>query len=55
MRNASLSQNIFEECFNYNQIGSRWFIYSELEKLYKEHKILDNDEHIIIHVQEIEI
>jgi hypothetical protein len=55
MRHASLSQNLFEECFNYNQIGSRWLNYTELEKLYKEHKILESDEHIIVHVQELEL
>lgn len=55
MRHASLSQNVFEECFNYNQIGSRWFQYDELEKLYKENKILETDENIIVHVQELEI
>jgi hypothetical protein len=55
MRQSSLSQNHFEECFNYNQVGSRWLSYEELERLYKEHKILDSDENIIIHVQELEI
>ena len=55
MRETSLSQSLFEENFNYNQIGSRWMSYEELEKLYKEHKILENDERIIVHVQELEI
>jgi hypothetical protein len=55
MKNTSLSQQIFEECFNHNQIGSRWMNYSEAEKLYQEHKILESDERIILHVQELEI
>lgn len=55
MKETSLSQKIFEECFNYNQIGSRWMDYSEAEKLYREHKILDSDERIILHVQELEL
>jgi hypothetical protein len=55
MRHTSLTHKVFEENFNNNQIGSRWMSYSEAEKLYKEHKILDNDERIIVHVQELEL
>lgn len=55
MKEASLSQKIFEECFNYNQIGSRWMNYDEAEKLYRDHKILESDERIILHVQELEL
>lgn len=55
MRETSLSQKVFEENFNFNQIGSRWMSYEEAEKLYKEHKILENDERIIVHVQELEL
>ncbi len=55
LKGTAISQKLFEDCFNYNQIGSRWLDYSELEKLYKDHKILEEDEHIIIHVQELEL
>lgn len=55
MKHTSLSHKVFEENFNYNQIGSRWMNYSEAEKLYKEHKILDESERIIVHVQELTI
>ncbi|QYA25170.1 hypothetical protein G3I01_06475 [Gramella sp. MT6] len=55
MKHTSLSHKVFEESFNYNQIGSRWMTYEEAEKLYKEHKILENDERIIVHVQELEM
>ena len=55
MRETSISHKLFEENFNLNQIGSRWMNYSEAEQLYKEHKILESDERIIVHVQELEI
>ena len=51
-RSEALSHRIFEELFNINMLGSRWMTYSELEKLYREHGILDVDEHIVIHAQE---
>jgi hypothetical protein len=55
MKHTSLSHKVFEENFNYNQIGSRWMNYSEAEELYREHKILDDTERIIVHVQELTI
>jgi len=55
MRHASLSHKVFEESFNYNQIGSRWMAYEEAEELYRTHKILANDERIIVHVQELDL
>jgi hypothetical protein len=55
MRGNSLSHKIFEENFNYNQIGSRWMTYEEAEKLYQEHKILDDNQSLIVHVQELEL
>jgi hypothetical protein len=55
MKETALTQKTFEECFNYNQIGSRWMDYNEAEKLYYEHKILEGDERIIVHVQELEL
>ena len=47
--------NNHEENFNYNQIGSRWMSYEEAEELYRTHKILDDSERIIVHVQELTI
>jgi hypothetical protein len=55
MKETSLSHKVFEENFNCNQIGSRWMTYLEAEKLYKDHKILESDERIIVHVQELEL
>jgi len=55
IRQNSLSHKVFEELFNYGQVGSRWLDYADAEKLYKEHKILDDDERIILHVQELEM
>lgn len=55
MRHVSLSQSVFEEAFNYNQIGSRWLDYEEVEKLYEENAILDSGERLLVHVQELEI
>jgi hypothetical protein len=55
LREVSVSQPVFEECFNKNQLGSRWMSYDEAEELYRKHKILDSEENIIIHVQELEL
>ena len=55
MKETSLSHKVFEENFNYNQVGSRWMTYQEAEKLYKDHKILESDQRIIVHVQELEL
>lgn len=55
MRESSLSHKTFEESFNYNQIGSRWMPYEEAEKLYEEHNILDKNQSLIVHVQELEL
>jgi hypothetical protein len=51
-KGKSLTSRAFEEQFNHGMLGSRWLTYVELERLYKEHKILSIDEHIIIHAQE---
>lgn len=46
------SQRLFEELFHRNMLGSGWFSYEEVENLYREHKILDSDERIVVHAQE---
>jgi hypothetical protein len=51
----SINQTVFEECFNNNQIGTRWMTYGETEQLYVRHKILEDGERIIIHAQELAI
>ena len=51
-RSEAVTHRVFEELFNANMLGSKWLTYEELEKLYREHKILEADEHIIIHAQE---
>ena len=51
-RSESVTHRVFEELFNINMLGSRWLTYEELERLYREHKILDADERIVIHAQE---
>ena len=51
--NESLSHKVFEEMFNKNMLGSRWLKYKELEDLYHSSSVLEPNENIIIHVQEI--
>lgn len=55
VRSEALSHKVFEELFNFNMIGSKWLTYKEVEQLYKEHKILQPDETIILHAQEFKI
>ncbi len=51
-RSEAVTHRIFEELFNTNMLGSKWLTYEELEELYHQHKILEPDEHVIIHAQE---
>ncbi|MGI9057450.1 MAG: hypothetical protein ACR2H5_02635 [Ktedonobacteraceae bacterium] len=53
IRSQAVTHKIFEEMFNSNMIGSRWLTYKELEDLYLANKILESDEQIIIHAQEL--
>ncbi len=52
---TAINQKVFEECFNSNQVGSRWMDYVDAELLYTKHKILDSGERIILHAQELQI
>jgi hypothetical protein len=53
IRSEAITHKIFEELFNTNMLGSRWFTREEVETLYREHSILQPSEHIIIHAQEV--
>ncbi len=55
IRSESLSHRVFEEMFNTNMIGSRWLTYDEIEQLYRDHKILQHNEKIVLHAQEFGI
>lgn len=49
-----LTHDIFEKLFQNNLIGSRWLEVEEVEELYRNHKILQSDENLILHVQNYE-
>jgi hypothetical protein len=51
IKNQAIPYNIFEELFNSGMLGSRWLTYTELEQLYKTHKVLDIGDRLIIHAQ----
>ena len=51
VESSGISTLTFEEMFNSNKLGSRWFSFAELEELYKAHGVLDNNERIRLHVQ----
>ncbi|MGB8347896.1 MAG: hypothetical protein WCD86_23655 [Ktedonobacteraceae bacterium] len=53
IRSEAVTHKIFEEMFNSNMIGSRWLTYGELEDMYHFNNILEPDEHIVIHAQEL--
>jgi len=50
---VDMTPTIFE--YNANLLGSRWLTYSEIEDLYKKHKILNSSEKIILHAQEFNV
>lgn len=52
IRSEALSQKVFEEILNANMLGSRWFTYDEIQKFYTDHKLLDSQDKVILHVQE---
>jgi len=51
IKSASLSAESFEKLFNDEMVGSRWLEIDELESLYKNSKILEPQQNILIHVQ----
>lgn len=53
IRSEAVSHQIFEEMFNTNMLGSRWLTYDELENLYRSCNVLEPDENIVIHAQEL--
>ncbi len=55
IRSEALSHTVFEELFNTNMLGSKWLTYTEVEELYKKHKILAPKERIILHAQEFNL
>jgi len=55
IRSEALSPKIFEELLNTNMLGSRWLTYSDVERLYRRHKVLAPRERIVVHAQEFSI
>lgn len=51
IRTISLKTQSFEELFNAQMIGSRWFTISELEKLYQKSNLLKLSDKIILYAQ----
>lgn len=54
LEGEAVTYRVFEELFNWNLLGSRWFSYGELEKIYRDQKILDAGESVAMHLQLIE-
>jgi hypothetical protein len=52
IRSEAVTHKVFEEMFNANLLGSRWLTYEEIETLYRDHKVLEPTERIVLHVQE---
>jgi hypothetical protein len=50
---CSLSHEFFEEMFSQNMLGSRWLPIDQVEKFYKQKKILEADGAIKIYASEI--
>ncbi|MGE5443708.1 MAG: hypothetical protein ACM3SR_03800 [Ignavibacteriales bacterium] len=52
IRSESVTHKVFEEIFNSGMLGSRWLKYEEVEDLYRNHKLFESSEKVIIHAQE---
>ena len=53
LRLQNLNHEIFEHLFNRGFIGSKWMMQEDVEKFYKENKILDSDETVTFYAREI--
>jgi hypothetical protein len=53
IQGKNVSYKIFDELFNARMIGSRWLTYEEHTKFYEERKLLEIDNIIRLHAQEI--
>ena len=53
VRSEAVTHKIFEEMFNSNMLGSRWLSYRELNNFYRSSSLLEVDDQIIIHAQEL--
>jgi len=51
IKNKALNSEEFESLFQYEKLGSRWLTIKETEEFYKDRKIINNDENIIIYSQ----
>ncbi len=53
VKGRNISYKIFDELFNSKMIGSRWLTYEEHTKFYEDRNLLDVDNIIRLHAQEI--
>src|SRR5262249_50302863 len=51
IRKYSLKAQPFEELFNDEMVGSRWLTIDDLQSLYRETKVLEPDQRIILYAQ----
>ena len=52
IRSRAVSQRLFEELFNRGMLGSDWLKYEDVETIYREHRILETDQRIVVYAQE---
>ena len=55
VEDKALSQNTFEELFNTRMVGSNEITFDQLEKMYKDLRIFDYEESVLVHAQEFTI
>ena len=53
IKKSSLNAYSFEELFNAEMVGSRWLDITELEKFYKQSKVLEESQNLTIHAQDL--
>jgi hypothetical protein len=50
----TVTYRVFEELFNTGMLGSQWLRYEDLEKVYREQKVLERNDSVAMHVQVVQ-
>lgn len=55
LQRHAVSEQVFEELFNRDLLGSRWMPYEEVEELYRSSGIFEPHEHLFVHAQQFKV
>jgi hypothetical protein len=51
LQGEAISFRVFEELFNTNILGSSWLTYHDIERIYQQHKVLEPEDTVAVHIQ----